>query len=127
MEGDRAVTVLVSTELLAELTEWSPPVQVQVQHHPDLTPEYTMVFRTLRYPDTLEQLCERMHDAYEQAAVGAGWATNPASRVPWSDVPEANKAAMRAAVTALLEAIAAAVPGTCDHGVPAGDVCKVCG
>jgi hypothetical protein len=44
-----------------------------------------------------------MHDAYERAAVGAGWETNPASRKPWSDVPEANQATMRAAVTALLD------------------------
>jgi hypothetical protein len=43
-----------------------------------------------------------MHDAYEQAALGAGWETNPASRKPWADVPEANKATMRAAVIALL-------------------------
>ena len=46
--------------------------------------------------------CEVMHDAYERAAVGAGWETNPASRKPWADVPEANKATMRAAVGALL-------------------------
>ena len=50
----------------------------------------------------LDRLCEVMHDAYEKAARGAGWETNPASRVPWADVPESNKAAMRSAVTALL-------------------------
>ena len=43
-----------------------------------------------------------MHDAYEAAAAEAGWQTQQASRVPWADVPEANKATMRAAVTALL-------------------------
>jgi hypothetical protein len=54
----------------------------------------------------IETACEIMHDAYEKAAVGAGWETNPASRKPWSDVPEANKATMRAAVGALLDALA---------------------
>lgn len=53
--------------------------------------------------DDLEQCCEVMHDAYEQAAVGAGWETQAASRKPWADVPEANKATMRIAVTALLD------------------------
>lgn len=50
----------------------------------------------------IEAACEVMHDAYEKAAVGAGWETNPASRKPWADVPESNKETMRAAVTALL-------------------------
>jgi hypothetical protein len=53
--------------------------------------------------DWVEQACEVMHDAYERAAVGTGWETNPASRKPWSDVPEANKQTMRAAVGALLD------------------------
>lgn len=53
--------------------------------------------------ERVDQACEVMHDAYEKAAVGAGWETNPESRKPWTDVPEANKATMRAAVRALLE------------------------
>jgi len=52
---------------------------------------------------SLDEACEVMHDAYEKAAVGAGWETNTASRKPWADVPEANKATMRAAVTALFQ------------------------
>ena len=52
--------------------------------------------------DDVELLCEVMHDAYERAAVGAGWETQQASRKPWATVPEANKITMRAAVTALL-------------------------
>lgn len=52
--------------------------------------------------DRVERACEVMHDAYERAAVGAGWETNPASLKPWADVPEANKVAMRAAVSALM-------------------------
>lgn len=50
----------------------------------------------------VEAACVVMHDAYEAAALEAGWATQERSRVPWAEVPEANKATMRAAVTALL-------------------------
>lgn len=53
--------------------------------------------------DYIEVACEVMHDAYEAAAVGAGWETQERSRKPWSEVPEANKATMRAAVSALLD------------------------
>jgi hypothetical protein len=52
--------------------------------------------------ELVERACEVMHDAYEDAAVGAGWETQQASRKPWADVPEANKETMRAAVGALL-------------------------
>lgn len=60
--------------------------------------------------DRIEYLCEVMHDAYEQAAVGAGWETQKASRKPWADVPEANKVTMRAAVTALVNELEAEDP-----------------
>lgn len=53
-------------------------------------------------PISVEKCCEVLHQEYERAAQGAGWETNPASRVPWADVPEANKVAMRAAVRGLL-------------------------
>jgi len=53
----------------------------------------------------IEKACEIMHDAYEKAAVGAGWETQKSSRKPWADVPEPNKVTMRAAVGALLEAV----------------------
>lgn len=53
-------------------------------------------------PEQVDRLCEVMHDAYEEAAAKAGWETQERSRKPWADVPEANKATMRAAVTALL-------------------------
>jgi hypothetical protein len=55
--------------------------------------------------DQIERYCEVMHDAYEKAAVGAGWETQQASRKPWADVPEANKVTMRVAVSALVEEI----------------------
>ncbi len=56
--------------------------------------------------DMTEQLCEEMHDRYEKAAAGAGWETNPASRKPWADVPEANKATMREAIGPIADRIA---------------------
>lgn len=55
--------------------------------------------------EMVEQACEVMHDAYEAAALAEGWETQARSRVPWPDVPEANKRTMRAAVRALVEAI----------------------
>lgn len=103
-----AVTVLVSTELLAVLEAgWSPPVQIQVRRTPGIGSGYEMIARTHRCapaltPDLIERYCEAMHDAYERAAVGAGWETQQASRKPWSEVPEPNKTTMRAAVAALL-------------------------
>lgn len=51
----------------------------------------------------VERACEVMHDAYEKAATGAGWETNPASRKPWDEVPEENKMTMRVAVAALMD------------------------
>lgn len=50
----------------------------------------------------VERACEVLHDAYEDAARNHGWATQEASRKPWADVPEANKATMREAVKVLL-------------------------
>lgn len=55
----------------------------------------------------VERFCEVMHDAYEAAAVGAGWETQQASRKPWAGVPEANKATMRVAVRALVPEVVA--------------------
>ena len=53
--------------------------------------------------EAVEAACKVMHNAYETAAVGAGWETQQASRKPWTDVPEANKATMRVAVAALID------------------------
>jgi hypothetical protein len=50
----------------------------------------------------IETFCRVMHDAYEAAAVGEGWETQEASRVPWEAVPPANQATMRAAVRGLM-------------------------
>jgi hypothetical protein len=45
VEGDRTVTVLVATELLAELREWSQPVQARIIQTPDHGTGYEMTFR----------------------------------------------------------------------------------
>lgn len=58
----------------------------------------------------LDAACEVLHDAYEAAAAKEGWETQERSRKPWEDVPEANKATMRAAVGVLLDHLAAARP-----------------
>ncbi|WP_344609947.1 hypothetical protein, partial [Sporichthya brevicatena] len=68
-------------------------------------------------PADIERACEVMHDAYEAAAVGAGWETQQASRKPWADVPEANKATMRAAVAALIEHLAGNGSGRAEEHV----------
>lgn len=57
---------------------------------------------------SIERYCEMLHDAYEKAAEHWGWATNPASRKPWADVPERNKMTMRMALGNMLAAVAAA-------------------
>lgn len=54
----------------------------------------------------VEHLCELMHDVYEHAASQVGWETQERSRKPWSDVPEANKRAMRRSVLAMLVSLA---------------------
>ncbi len=66
--------------------------------------------------DEIEAACMVMHDAYEAAAVSAGWQTQARSRAPWADVPEANKVTMRAAVRALLDHLSR--PGLPSPGAP---------
>lgn len=51
----------------------------------------------------IERACEVIYDAYGAAAVTEGWETQERARRPWADIPEANKATMRAAVRALLD------------------------
>lgn len=57
---------------------------------------------------SVEHACEVMHDAYEAAAVAAGWETQERSRKQWAEVPEANKVTMRVAVSAVLALLATA-------------------
>ena len=53
----------------------------------------------------VDGLAQTQHDAYERAAMITGWETQKASRKPWSEVPDANKATMRHSVAALLTAL----------------------
>lgn len=64
-----AVTVLVSTELLTQMEDWSPPVQIQVRRTPGIGSGYEMIARTIN----VEQIAER---ARTEAHAGA-----PASMV----------------------------------------------
>lgn len=51
-----AVSVLVSTELLAQLeADWSPPVQVQVRRTPGIGSGYEMICRTHECPGSRSQ------------------------------------------------------------------------
>lgn len=45
------------------------------------------------------------HETYEEAAAKAGWETNPASRVPWEDVPLENRVVTTAAANAVADAV----------------------
>jgi hypothetical protein len=75
--------------------------------------------------EEVELACEIMHDAYEAAALEAGWQTQTASRKPWDEVPEANKVTMRAAIRALLVARLAAGEGLREqwgHRYPGGSI-----
>jgi hypothetical protein len=55
----------------------------------------------------IERLCERMHEAYEEAAVSEGWSTQAAPRKPWSEVPDANRRTMRQSVATILDQLEA--------------------
>lgn len=79
--------------------EWQRMITILETFRPGLVESGVTATPTI----DIETACEVMHDAYEQAAVGAGWETQEASRKPWADVPEANKDTMRAAVSALLQ------------------------
>jgi hypothetical protein len=49
-----------------------------------------------------ETIAQRFHEAYEELAPSHGYETREASRRPWADVPEQNKALMIAVVDQLL-------------------------
>lgn len=107
------------TDKFLDVTGPMGPVEVEVKDNGSVIWVHTdgrTVLRICRITDTViindhrkgpgdrlvEEACEVMHDAYERAAVEAGWETQRRSRRSWNSVPEANKATMRAAVTALL-------------------------
>jgi hypothetical protein len=48
---EAAVTVLVATEFLAELDEWSQPVQVKICETPGVGTGWELIFRTVEQPE----------------------------------------------------------------------------
>jgi len=105
------------TDRFLDITAPMGPVEIEVKDDGSVVWVHTdnrTVLRLCRITDRviindhrsdellIEEACEVMHNAYESAAKATGWETNPASRTRWEDVPEANKATMRAAVSALL-------------------------
>ncbi len=52
-------------------------------------------------PSVHESIAAAFHREYEERALGYGYETRKASRVPWDEVPEANRALMEAVVASL--------------------------
>lgn len=52
--------------------------------------------------DLIEYLCSQQHAAYEEAALLEGWDTHRESKGSWAQVPEENKATMRASMHVVL-------------------------
>lgn len=50
----------------------------------------------------IDDLARQFHETYERKAPDVGYRTRVESRVPWADVPHANKVLMRAVVAELL-------------------------
>lgn len=70
---------------------------------------------------TVEEACEFLHDTYEEAARSAGWVTQEKSRVPWDDLPIANKVTMRVAVANLMRELGVTPDPEPDDAAPAGE------
>lgn len=73
-----------------------------MEHHPECNALCCGESHYMNQSDLVEQACEVMHDAYEDAASKYEWETQLASRKAWAHVPERNKATMREAVKVLL-------------------------
>lgn len=101
------IAVLRGNTVPRGVTSGSVPDDVRETLLAWLLPEGHAIVRGDRYRSDaeVERLCEVMHDAYERAAQVVGWETQARSRVPWSEVPDANKRTMRAAVQALVAAL----------------------
>lgn len=55
---------------------------------------------------TAEELAKAFHEAYERLAPSFGYKTREASAKPWEEVPENNKALMKAVAKEVLELFA---------------------
>ena len=54
---------------------------------------------------TTDELCEIAYDTYETAAAAHSVDTQERSRVPWADLPDEDKAAMRAMMVVISDVI----------------------
>lgn len=86
------------------------------------------------YPAWVEAVAARFHQAYEAQANRFGYLTRTESAVPWEDVPEANKALMRATVVATLRQVGwrdwnqeGALVGACEDERDADPIFEVIG
>jgi hypothetical protein len=64
----------------------------------------------------LEQVARAMHESYEVAAKRVGWATQESCRVPFDDLPEANKLVMYASARAAIDALKDPTPEMIEAG-----------
>lgn len=53
--------------------------------------------------DGVETIAVAFHEAYEAQSSAFGWETHESTRVPWSMVPEENRALMRSVISTLIE------------------------
>jgi hypothetical protein len=85
----------VAWEIEVKLTHWPPPPGFD-------EPQQRLTIAGLGTARSVEEIAAALHEEYEEAAVENGYETRPESRVPWEQVPEANRATMLAAIKALL-------------------------
>lgn len=110
MDGDAVLRFLKSEQEDERVLAWE-----RIAKHPFFVPCYDaeepLIDAMLHRLDTVaeqqgvmtpDQLAERFHEAYERLAPQFGYRTRDASAVPWSDVPENNKALMTAVAAEIL-------------------------
>ena len=97
-------------EAAATTTEPVPLTYSQRQAAIDVGQAHQSLANALHdHPQNLVEVLSRAsHDAYEAAAAEHGWSTQEASRVPWAEVPDANKAVVRASVRAVMDTLRSA-------------------
>jgi hypothetical protein len=74
---------------------------------------------------TLEELTKLMYDTYETAAVRREWYTPTHVSVPWAQVPEENRAAMRDSIAAVERVIREDESSKYDTGSSTDDIVAI--
>jgi hypothetical protein len=87
-------------------SHWSLQVRTDRRDDYNTVPLYTRPTADVD-PATDDLLARTFHENYERLAPNYGYKTREASAVPWEDVPEQNKALMRATVAASFADLAA--------------------